>query len=65
MTKISGSVGTVLYDIPNQPITFNAESPPRPRSEDDMIAWTWQHYLNDTSNPDWLARLPMTKVYMS
>jgi len=27
-----------------------------------MIAYTWAHFLNDTSSPYWLARMPMTKA---
>src|SRR3989338_3597786 len=27
-----------------------------------MIAWTWLHYVEDPTEPDWLARLPMTKA---
>ena len=27
-----------------------------------MIAWTWLHYVEDPMEPDWLARLPMTKA---
>lgn len=32
------------------------------RSEDSLIAYTWAHFINDTSDPIWLARLPMTKA---
>jgi len=27
-----------------------------------MIAYTWSHFLNHTDQPNWLARLPMTKA---
>jgi len=32
------------------------------RTEDQVIAYTWSHFINDTSQPDWLLRLPMTKA---
>jgi PhoPQ-activated pathogenicity-related protein len=58
-----GLIATALYQIPNQPIYFNDELPtPRARSEDAMIAWTWQHFLNNPTEPEWIARLPMTKA---
>jgi len=48
--------------VPNQPIHFAAEQPPRGRSEDAIIAYTWNHFLNTPTEPEWLLRLPMTKV---
>jgi hypothetical protein len=51
-----------LLQVPNQAIHFKAEQPPRGRSEDAIIAYTWNHFLNDPSQPEWLLRLPMTKV---
>jgi PhoPQ-activated pathogenicity-related protein len=26
-----------------------------------VIAWTWTHFVNNTLEPDWLLRMPMTK----
>jgi len=56
----SESVVVGVTQIPNQPIIFNNDGVPR--FEDDLIAYTWRHFLNDTSDPTWLARLPMTKA---
>lgn len=53
---------TVLHQIPNQPVHFTAEQPPRGRSEDAIIAYTWNHFLNNPNDPYWLLRLPMTKA---
>jgi PhoPQ-activated pathogenicity-related protein len=59
----TGVVGTALFQIPNQPIFFAAEKPhPKRRIEDGMIAWTWQHFIEHPDEPEWLARLPMTKA---
>jgi PhoPQ-activated pathogenicity-related protein len=32
------------------------------RSEDSIIAFTWDHYLKDPSKPEWLVRFPMVKA---
>ena len=34
----------------------------RQRSEDDIIAWTWKTFFENTTNPSVLLRLPMTKA---
>jgi len=54
-------MGAGLYQIPNEPIVFTGYPTGRGRSEDAMIAYTWSHFINDTLEPDWLARMPMTK----
>ena len=48
-----------LAQVPNQPLTFAGES--RSRSEDSLIAYTWDKFLN-TGDERWPARLPMTKA---
>jgi len=58
----TGVVGAALFQIPNQPLYFADEQPPRGRSEDAMIAWTWNHFIEHPDQPEWLARLPMTKA---
>jgi PhoPQ-activated pathogenicity-related protein len=50
-----------LHEIPNQPAYFTAEKPPRRRVEDALIAYGWSHFINDTTNTEWLPRLPMVK----
>jgi PhoPQ-activated pathogenicity-related protein len=52
------SVVAELRDVPNQPLTFADET--RPRSEDALIAYTWDKFLR-TGDEKWPARLPMTK----
>jgi len=56
----SGTVSSALTQIPNEPIIFKGDGVRR--SEDAMIAYTWSHFFNYTNEPDWLARLPMTKA---
>jgi len=48
-----------LQQIPNEPIVF---ADGKRRTEDSIIAYTWSHFFNDTSSPNWLLRLPMTKA---
>ncbi len=48
-----------LSDVPNQPLVFTGET--RERSEDAIIAYTWDKYLR-TGDAKWPLRLPMTKA---
>lgn len=57
------TVVTVLFQIPNSPVHFYGEQPtPKSRTEDAIIAYGWAQYLKDPTQPQWLARLPMTKA---
>lgn len=56
-------IAVELNMIPNQPTNFffpGGES--GGTQEDGLIAYTWAHFLNDTTQPFWLARLPMVKA---
>ncbi len=59
IAKATKSVVTELKMVPNQPLVFAGES--KGRSEDSMIAYTWDKYLR-TGDAKWPARLPMTKA---
>ena len=59
----SRTVAAHLCQIPNQPLIFDNDGVKR--SEDGLIAYGWRRYLNESgTNPEWLARLPMTKAAM-
>jgi len=58
----TGVVTGVLYQIPNEHTTFSADPIQKSRSEDAIIAFTWDHFLKDTSKPEWLVRFPMVKA---
>lgn len=51
-----------LSSVPNQPIVFADDPAHETRREDAIIAWTWLHFVENTNEPDWLARYPMTKA---
>ena len=55
----TGSVVTELKMVPNEPLQFVGEK--RTRTEDSLIAYTWDKYLR-TGDDRWPARLPMTKA---
>jgi PhoPQ-activated pathogenicity-related protein len=63
LATTTNSVVCHLSQIPNQPTFFASEGFNRRRSEDAIIAFTWDHFLRDpTHNPLWLLRLPMVKA---
>ena len=51
------SIAAEIKMIPNQPLTFASD---KPRTEDALIAYTWDKFLH-TGDERWPARLPMTK----
>lgn len=62
MLVLAASMGAVVVDlgqVPNEPLQFAGED--RTRSEDAIIAYTWDRYLR-TGDERWPARLPMTKA---
>ncbi len=61
MAMIAAATGSVVAElkmVPNEPLTFLAEG--RSRTEDGIIAYTWDHFLK-TGDETWPLRLPMTK----
>lgn len=54
----TGAVVAELHAVPNQPLLFADEE--KPRSEDDIIAYSWDKFLR-TGDDAWPLRLPMTK----
>jgi PhoPQ-activated pathogenicity-related protein len=54
----TGTIVTELRMVPNQPIAF---ADGVPRKEDDLIAYTWDKYL-EGGDDLWPARMPMTKA---
>ena len=62
------TICSVLKQVPNQPIRFTHEIPHPAgfyadgRTEDGIIAYTWNHFVSAPHDPEWLLRLPMTKA---
>ncbi len=54
---LTGSIAAEVRMIPNQALTFTGD---HPRTEDSLIAYTWDKFLR-TGDERWPARLPMTK----
>lgn len=58
----TGIISATLFQIPNEHITFAADPIQKSRTEDAIIAFTWDHFLKDPSQPEWLLRFPMVKA---
>lgn len=59
LATVTGSVVAELRMVPNQPLIFADDK--RPRSEDEIIAYTWDKFLRG-GDDYWPLRLPMTKA---
>lgn len=57
---LTNTVVATLYGVPSQPLVFSDDDGRR-RSEDSIIAYTWDKYLR-TGQEKWPLRLPMTKA---
>jgi PhoPQ-activated pathogenicity-related protein len=55
----TNSIASEVRMVPNEPLTFVGET--KKRSEDGIIAYTWDKYLR-TGDDSWPLRLPMTKA---
>jgi PhoPQ-activated pathogenicity-related protein len=62
MSVKARTAGAVLWQVPNQPIKFPCDPYHKSRSEDAAIALTWWKFMQNTSNPDFILELPMTKA---
>ncbi len=59
LSVATGAVSAMVSQIPNEPLTFTDEG--SERTEDALLAYGMDKYLT-TSDPEWLAQLPMTKA---
>jgi PhoPQ-activated pathogenicity-related protein len=64
LAMATGTVTAALFQIPNEHVTFSGDPLQKSRSEDAIIAYTWDHYLKDPTKPEWLVRLPMVKAVL-
>jgi PhoPQ-activated pathogenicity-related protein len=59
VATLTKSVVAELRMVPNQPLVFADDR--KPRSEDEIIAYTWDRFLKG-GDDQWPLRLPMTKA---
>jgi len=62
MASSSHIITAALFQIPNEHVIFKSDPIQKSRTEDSIIAFTWQHFLDDPSQPQWLLRFPMVKA---
>ena len=58
----TGTIAGALFQVPNEHVTFADDPKNQSRTEDAIIAYTWDHFLRDPSKPEWLLRFPMVKA---
>lgn len=56
------SIVSALFQIPNQSAIFKDDPTQKRRSEDALIAYTWDHFISYPNEPNWLVRFPMVKA---
>jgi PhoPQ-activated pathogenicity-related protein len=56
------SVVGVMFQIPNQPIIFHTDPLQKQRHEDAVVGYTWLEFFRNTSRPEVLSHVPMTKA---
>ena len=59
LAAATSAIVAEISTIPNEPLTFSDDK--QVRSEDGIIAYTWDKYLR-TGDEEWPLRLPMTKA---
>jgi len=57
-----GAVTGALFQVPNEHIVFADDPIQKSRSEDAIIAYTWDHFMRNPEDSEWLLRLPMVKA---
>lgn len=60
LARDTATITAELRMVPNQPLTFAGDRTHAARTEDEIIAYTWDKYLR-TGDDRWPLRLPMTK----
>jgi PhoPQ-activated pathogenicity-related protein len=58
----TGTVCSVVYQCPNQPVVFSADPEKKERSEDAAVAFTWvQYMIYHPTQADWIIYFPMVR----
>lgn len=56
------SITSVMFQIPNQPMVFHTDPLQKQRHEDAVVGYTWLEFFRNTSRPELLSHVPMTKA---
>jgi PhoPQ-activated pathogenicity-related protein len=62
LAMMTNSIVGVLFQIPNEHVTFSSDPELVSRTEGAIDSFTWDHYLKNQSDPTWLYYFPMTKA---
>jgi len=66
VARTTGSICAVLYQIPNEPLTFYNDPLHKSRSEDAILAFGWnvfsQYDPSDDERYQWIGHFPMAKA---
>jgi PhoPQ-activated pathogenicity-related protein len=62
LATTAGCITGTLFQVPNEHMIFAADPIQKSRSEDAIIAYTWDLFLKDPTKPEWLVRFPMVKA---
>lgn len=57
-----GVIVGALFQIPNERMTFANDPAQMSRTEGAILAYGWDQYLQDPSQPKWIVELAMTKA---
>ena len=60
----TGVITGCLFQIPNEKVVFSSDPLQKSRGEDAIIAFTWDHFLKNPEDSQWLVRLPMVKAVL-
>ena len=62
LANSSRTICTALHQVPNQFLAFNSDPNHKEREEDGIIAYAWMKFMANTTNYEWIPRLPMVKA---
>lgn len=62
LATTAGVVCGTLFQVPNEHMIFAEDPIQKSRSEDAIIAYTWDRFVKYPDQPEWLVRFPMVKA---
>ena len=61
MSRMTGLISIIVYNIPNCPILYKNDPRKEHRCEDGMVAYGWFNAISDPNNGELLPFFPMAK----